>query len=135
VEELKSESESPGIDGPLVDYAAKGTRVETAGVEKVDGHDAYKLKLTLKDGTVQHIWIDAKSFLDVKMEGMPRRMDGKMRTVWITQRDFRPVQGLMIPFEMETTVDGYQDKHKMIVEKAVVNPPLADNRFTKPGGA
>jgi hypothetical protein len=135
VEELKSESESPGIDGPLVDYAAKGTKVELAGVEPVEGHGTYKLKLTLKDGTVQHIWIDTKSFLDVKMEGTPRRMDGRMRTVWIMQRDFRSVQGLMIPFERETSVDGYRETHKMIIEKATVNPALADARFTKPGGA
>jgi hypothetical protein len=135
VEERKSESESPGIDGPLVDYAAKGTKVELAGVEPVEGHGTYKLKLTLKDGTVQHIWIDTKSFLDVKMEGTPRRMDGRMRTVWIMQRDFRSVQGLMIPFERETSVDGYRETHKMIIEKATVNPALADARFTKPGGA
>jgi hypothetical protein len=135
VEERKSESESPAIDGPLVDYAAKGTKVELAGVEPVEGHDAYKLKLTLKDGRVQHIWIDAKSFLDVKVEGTPRRMDGRMRTVWIMQRDFRSVQGLMIPFERETSVDGYRETHKMIIEKATVNPALADARFTKPGGA
>lgn len=134
-EELKSESEWPGIDGPLVDYAAKGTKVELAGVEPVEGHDAYKLKLTLKDGTIQHIWIDANSFLDVKVEGMPRRMDGKMRTVWVYQRDFRSVQGLMIPFELETAVDGYRDTHKMVIEKAAANPALADARFMKPGGA
>ncbi|HME37758.1 MAG TPA: hypothetical protein VKG63_02255 [Steroidobacteraceae bacterium] len=134
-QELKSESEWQGIDGPLVDYAAKGTKIELAGVESVAGQDAYKLKLTYKDGTVRHIWIDAKSFLDVKMEGAPRRMDGKMHTVWIYQRDFRPVQGVTVPFELETAVEGYHDSHKMLIEKAAVNPTLADARFTKPGGA
>ena len=133
-EELESESRWPGIDGPLVDYAAKGTKVELAGTEPVEGHDAYKLTLTLKDGTVQHIWIDAKSFLDVKVEGTPRRMDGRMRTVWIYQRDFRPVQGLMLPFVLETAVDGSHETHKMLIEKAAVNPTVAATRFTKPGG-
>ena len=46
---------------------------------------------------MQHIWIDAQSFLDVKVEGTPRRMDGKMRTVWIYQRDFRSEQGIIVP--------------------------------------
>jgi hypothetical protein len=131
-EELKSEASLPGIDGFLVDYASKGSKVELTGVEPVDGRDAYKLKLTLKDGTVRHIWIDSKSFLDVKLEGTPRRMDGRMHTVWIYQRDFRPVQGLMVPFELETAVDGYRETHKMIIEKAAVNPNLSDARFTKP---
>jgi hypothetical protein len=133
-DETKSESKWPGIDGPLVDYAAKGTKVELAGMEPVEGHDAYKLKLTLKDGTTQHIWIDAKSFLDVKMEGSPRRMDGRMRTVWIYQRDFKTVQGVMIPFELETAVDGYRETHKIVIEKAAVNSTLSDTLFAKPSG-
>jgi hypothetical protein len=81
---------------------------------------------------VQHVWIDAKTFLDVKVEGTPRRMNGKMRTVWVTQRDFRSVQGLRVPFVLETAVDGYADTHKMIVDKVALNPKLDDARFMKP---
>jgi outer membrane lipoprotein-sorting protein len=132
-EQTKASAGMWDMDGPLIDSAAKGTKVALEGVEKVDGNDAYKLKLTLKNGTVQHVWIDQKSFLDVKVEGTPRRMDGKMRTVWVTQRDFRTVQGVMVPFELETVVDGYPDKHKMQLEKVAVNPQLQDSLFTKPG--
>jgi len=132
-EEAKSEAGKGDLDGPLVDYAAKGTKVELEGMEPVEGHDAYKLKLTAKSGNVQHVWIDAQSFLDVKVEGVPHRMDGRMRNVWIYQRDFRPVQGLMIPFVQETAVEGYQETHKMIIEKVAVNPKLDDALFAKPG--
>jgi hypothetical protein len=132
VEEAKSEAGKQQLDGPLVDYAAKGTKVELEKVEPVEGHDAYKLKLTTKDGKVQHIWIDTQSFLDVKVEGIPRRMDGRMRDVWIYQRDFRSVQGLMIPFVLETAVDGYRDTHKMVIEKVALNPKLEDVLFAKP---
>jgi hypothetical protein len=134
-EELKMQAQSPGMDAPLIDYAARGTKVELAGAEPVEGHDAYKLKLTLKDGTVQHVWVDAQSFLDVKVEGTPRRMDGELHSVWVYQRDFRPVHGLMLPFVLETAVDGYRNSHKMVIEKAEVNPKLADARFAKPGKA
>jgi outer membrane lipoprotein-sorting protein len=132
-EQAKASAGMWDMDGPLIDYAAKGTKVALEGVEKVDGNDAYKLKLTLKGGTVKHVWIDQKSFLDVKVEGTPQRMDGKVRTVWVTQRDFRPVQGVMLPFELQTVVDGYPDQHKMQLEKVAVNPQLDDNRFKKPG--
>ena len=131
-EEAKAESEKAELDGPLVDYAAKGTKVELEGVEAVEGRDAYKLKLTTKTGDVQHIWIDTQNFLDVKVEGAPRRMDGRMRTVWIYQRDFRPVQGLMIPFVLVTAVDGYRETHSVVIEKVTVNPKLEDALFTKP---
>jgi hypothetical protein len=131
-EEAKSEAQKPDMDGPLVDYAAKGSKVELEKVEAVEGHDAYKLKVTLKSGNVQHIWIDTQSFLDVKVDGIPRRMDGRMHNVWVYQRDFRLVQGLMVPFVLETAVDGYPDTHKMLIEKVAVNPKLDDARFTKP---
>lgn len=131
-DEAKAESEKADLDGYLVDYAAKGTKVELDGMEKVEGHDAYKLKLTLKSGQVQYVWVDAQSFLDVKVSGTPRRMDGKMRNVAIYQRDFQNVQGLMIPFLLETAVDGYRETHKTVIEKAVVNPKLEDALFAKP---
>ena len=131
-EQAESQQDKWALDGPLVNYAAKGTKVALAGVERVEGRDAYKLKLTHKGGELQHVWIDAKTFLDVKVEGTPRRMDGKMRTVWVTQRDFRKVQGVMVPFELETAVDGYTDTHKMILDKVALNPKLDDSRFVKP---
>jgi hypothetical protein len=86
----------------------------------------------LKSGDVQHIWIDAQSFLDVKIEGIPRRMDNKMRNVWIYQRDFRPVQGLVVPFSYETAIDGSPRTHTMSVDTVAVNRALDEQRFSKP---
>ncbi len=117
---------------PLVDAAAHGTIVALESMEKVEGRDAYKLKLTTTEGETRHVWVDATTFLDVRVEGTPRRMDDKMRTVWITQRDFRPVQGVLVPFLLETSVDGYPDRHRVVVEKVAVNPALDDARFSRP---
>jgi hypothetical protein len=77
------------------------------------------------------VWIDAQSFLDVKVEGVPRRMDGKMHKVFIYQSDFRPVKGLVVPFQYVTTVEGYPGSHGMAAESVSVNQPLDDARFTK----
>src|SRR5437879_5134113 len=130
-EEAKAEAAKADLEGPLLDYAAKGTQVALEGMEPVEGHNAYKLKLTMKSGQVQHIWIDAQSFLDVKVEGAPRRLDGKMRNVWIYQRDFRSVQGLTVPYVYDTAIDGNPHSHKMLIESVAVNPALDDARFTK----
>lgn len=131
-DELKSEEEQVGLDGYLIDYAANGSKVDLEGVEKVEGNDAYKLKVTLKTGQVEHVWVDAQSFLDVKVTGPQRRMDGKMRDVVVYQRDFRTVQGVKVPFLLETAVDGYRDTHKNVLESVVVNPNLDDSLFAKP---
>jgi hypothetical protein len=131
-EQARSQQGHWELGGPLIDQAAQGGKVELVSVEPVEGHDAYKLKLTRKGGETRHVWIDTKSFLDVKVEGVPRRLDGTMRTVWVTQRDFRPVQGLMVPFVLETAVDGNTGTHKMVIEKLALNPRLDDARFAKP---
>jgi len=131
-EELKSASMESELDGPLVDYAAKGTKVELAGVEKVEGHDAYKLKLTMNGGQVRHLWVDAQTFLEVKIEGQPRRMDDKMRPVEIYYRDYKSVNGLMVPYVLETTVQGAKQSHKLTIESVAVNPKLEDSLFAAP---
>jgi outer membrane lipoprotein-sorting protein len=131
-DEMKTENERGDLDGPLINYAAKGTKVELDGTEQVEGQPAYRLKVTLKNGAVKHVWIDGKTFLDVKMDGFPKRMDGKTHSVAVYQRDFRSVQGVMIPFVMETAVEGYTETHKLQIEKAAINPPLDDALFSKP---
>jgi hypothetical protein len=131
-EELKIASAAADLDGPLIDYAAKGTAVALDGREAVDGQDAYKLTLTFKDKRTQHIWIDAKTFLEVKMEGEPRRLDGKFHPVWVYLRDYKSNSGLMMPTVYETSVQGVKSTEKISIDKIVVNPKLADARFDKP---
>jgi hypothetical protein len=131
-DEAKWEASKGDLEGPLMDYAAKGTQIALEGTELVDGRKTYKLKLTRKNGDVQHVWIDTQSFLDVKLEGIPRRMDGKMRSVLVYQREFRSVKGLMVPHQYVSTVEGYTGTHKMVVESVSVNAPLDDARFAKP---
>jgi len=131
-DEMKTESERGDLDGLLIDAVAKGTRVELDGTEMIEGQAAYRLKVTPRKGGVKRVWIDGKSFLDVKVEGADTRMDGKMRPVYIYQRDFRSVQGVMIPFVMETAVEGYTETHKLLIEKATINPKLTDALFAKP---
>lgn len=130
--ELDAASTQSDIDGALVDYAAKGTKIEVEGTEAIVGHDAYRLKLTLKNQHVVHVWIDAQSFLDVKVEGVPRRLDGKVHPVDIFLRDYRTVNGLQIPYVIETVVQGVRRTEKIQIEKVVVNPRLAESRFARP---
>ena len=142
-EELKIASMQADLDGPLVDYAAKGSKVEFVAIDKVENRDTYKLKLTTKDGSALHVWIDASTFLEAKMEGQPRRLDGTDHPVEVYFRDFRPVSGLRIPFVVETkvlpvarTVEGFRDPpvppESMVLDSVVVNPKLDEALFTKP---
>ena len=142
-DELKTSSMQPDLDGPLVDYAAKGTRIELEGIEKVDNRDAYNLKLTLKDGRTLHVWVDTQTFLEAKIEGQPRRLDGIAHPVEVYYRDYRAVSGLQIPFVLETKVlpaakaptlvrETPIPTEKIVIDAVVVNPKLDASLFAKP---
>jgi len=142
-EEMKMASAQSDLDGPLVDYAAKGTTIDLDGIEKVDGRDNYKLKLTLKGGQETRVWVDAATFLETKIQGQPRRLDGTYHPVEVYYRDYRSVSGLQIPFVLETrvlpvdkTTTGFKDPifppEKLILEKVTVNPKFDDSQFSKP---
>ena len=142
-EETKAAAMQSELDGPLVDYAAKGTRIELAGTEKVEDRDTYKLKLTLKSGDVTHVWVDAQTFLETKIEGQPRRLDGIFHPVEVYYRDYRNVNGLEIPYVLETRVVpvtktgmGLRDMpvppEKTLIEKVVINPNFDAGQFSKP---
>jgi len=131
-EENRIEAGQDDLEGPLFGSAERHTAITVEGVEKVDGRDAYRLRLVARDGSARNVWVDAHSFLDVKVQGTSRRVDGTMRAVYVTQRDFRPVQGILVPFVAETAVDGVTETHTLRVEKVSVNPALGDALFTKP---
>jgi len=141
--ELKISSTQAELDGYLVDYASKGTRVELEGMEKVENRDDYKLKLTLKTGQQMHLWIDAQTYLETKVEGQPRVLDDVKHQVEVYYRDYRAVNGLKIPFTLETRVlpaGGPNDRiiqnpvppEKISIDKVTVNPKLDASLFTKP---
>jgi hypothetical protein len=130
--ELETAADQQDLDGPFIDHEAKGVKVELARIESVEGHDAYKLKLTMKNGDVRHMWVDAQSFLEVKMEGTPRKIDRKIHQVAVYYRDYRRTSGVMIPFVFETVLENVRRSHKITIEKVVINPPLEENAFVKP---
>jgi hypothetical protein len=142
-EEIKAASRQTDLDGPLVDYVAKGTQVELEGIEKVEDRNTYKLKLKTRTGETTHVWIDAQSFLEAKIEGQPRRLDGTDHPVEVYYRDYRPVNGLQIPFILETKVlpvsktalgprDTPVPPEKIVIDKVTINPKLEDSLFAKP---
>src|SRR5215472_6508073 len=142
-EEMKTATAQGELDGLLIDYAAKGTQIESDGTEKVEGRDTYKLKLTLKSGDVTHVWVDAQTFLETKIEGQPKRLDGVYHPVEVCYRDYRDVNGLKIPFVLETrvlpvakTALGLRDTpvppEKTLIEKVVINPKFDAGLFSKP---
>jgi hypothetical protein len=127
-------AEQADIEGPLVDAAAKGNKVELVGREKVEGRDCFKLTVTFKSGGVRYSYIDSVSFLEVKAEG--RRTAGGDEVMLETYyRDYRDVLGLKIPYLVEAGPAKRPERQKIVIDRVEVNVPLADTRFERPSAA
>ena len=130
--ELKSAQAEDDLDGPLIDYAAKGSKISVVGMEAVEGKPAYHLKLTNKAGVTRNIWVDANTFLEVKIDGEPRVLDGRPHPVEVYYREYQPEQGLMVPHLVETEVQGVKVNHKMHIAQVAVNARYDAAVFQKP---
>jgi hypothetical protein len=123
------------LDGPLVDAAAKGNRVEYLGTEDVDGTDAHKLKVTRPSGDVEYLYLDPDYFLEIRRVSQHRVRGALVET----ETDFgayEKVSGVYLPFSVETGAKGSAEKgQKTTVTKAVANVPVDDAIFRFPGGA
>jgi outer membrane lipoprotein-sorting protein len=130
-DESKEMEEMADVDGPLVDYKSKGNQVELVGKEKVEGTDAYKLKVTMKNGDVKTIYIDADSFLAIK-EDTKRTVRGTDKDVESSIGDYKEVGGIIFPFAIESGVKGSADKEKVTITKIELNVPVDDSIFKMP---
>ena len=133
-DDLKEAQEQADIDGPLIDYKAKGNKVELVGREKVEGSDAYKLKVTLKNGDVHYFYLDADTFLEIKEESK-RMIRGTEVEGETTFGDYKEEGGVMMPHSFESGPKGSTQKQHITIEKVEINPPIEDARFKLPAAA
>ena len=128
VKEMENEAD---IDGPLVDYKAKGHQVELLGKEKVEGSDTWKLKVTRKNGDVEHIFLDAEAFLPIRSESR-RTVRGSEVEIESTIGDYKEVGGLLFPHSIQSGAKGGHGRQTITIEKIEVNPAIDDSRFKMP---
>jgi outer membrane lipoprotein-sorting protein len=131
--DISAASAADDLDGPLVDYQQKGYRVSLVGTAVVKGHPTYELKLTSKAGQSRNVWLDGQSFMILKIDGAPRKLDLRQHPVSIYYSDYRPEKGLQFAHEQETVVE--QSKAaptKRSLKTIRVNEGIDDSAFAKP---
>ena len=133
-EDSKQEREEADFDGPLVDYKTKGHTVELTGKEPVEGAEAYKLKVTKKNGDTEYYYLDAETYLLVKNEGKSKRRGTEVEVEGLWS-DYKDVDGYMMPFTLEQGLKGTPQKQRMVFSKIELNVPLEESRFAMPAVA
>jgi hypothetical protein len=128
---MHSVEEQADMDGPLIDYKAKGHTVELLGKEKAEGTECYKLKVTLKNGDVRTFFFDAESYLEIKVERrtMVRGTEQLGDTI---VGDWKEVGGILMAHSVDSGQPGGPMRQKMTIDKIELDVPVDDARFTMP---
>lgn len=130
-DDVKDALNEADFDGPLVDAKAKGNVIELTGTEKVEGRDAYILKVTHKDGQISSYSFDTKTFLLSKWSGA-ETVNGEAVTRETLFHDYRDVGGLKFAFELVSNNPKVDVTQRIIVEKIELDPQIDDSHFAKP---
>jgi outer membrane lipoprotein-sorting protein len=122
-DDAKGLIEESDIAGPLVDYKAKGSTIEYLGTEDIDGTDAHKLRVTLKNGDTKYVFLDPDQFLEIRVVSH-RMVRGQEEVSTTDLGEYEKVDGIYFPFESGRTQ----------IEKVELNQPIDPKIFAFPGG-
>ena len=131
-DDVKALIEDSEIDGPLVDWKAKGSTVEYLGTEDVDGTAAHKLKVVRKNGDVSFVYLDPDHFLEIRVV-TGRMRHGAYEEVETDLGDYEKAGGVFVPTSIEAGPKGASDKQRIIIDKLEANVPVDDAIFHFPG--
>ena len=121
VEMIKDQAD---IDGPLMDYKAKGSTVDLVGVEDVGGRKAFHLRITRKGLPPTELFIDSQNYLDVKaVTSVPGT-----GTMELAFSDYRSVDGMMVPFSVKSSAAGMTIS-ELKLDSVAFNVPLPADAF------
>ena len=129
-ERLKSMQGQLDIVGPMIDYAAKGNKVELQGKESIDGKDCYKVKVTQSNGKESTYYIDVTTNLVNQVKTMAPGQNGKMQEVITNLSDYKSFDGVMFPQTIANPGAGVM-AGSTTFDKIDINPPV-DEKLYKP---
>lgn len=132
-DDAKSLEEEADFEGGLIDYKAKGAKVESLGDIDVDGAPTHALRVTLKNGDQQTYYLDPDALLTVRI--VTRQLVRGAEV--LTQTDFgdyEKVDGVYFPFEVASGPKGETLQQKITYAKGEANLPVEAATFARPAG-
>jgi hypothetical protein len=111
--------------GPLVNYKEKGNTIELLGKEKVEKEEAFRLKITTKDGQIIEEFISTNTYMLVKLKATTDGQEGE-----ISFSDYKEVDGIKFANTMDMT--SQMGALSFITNKVSVNGKVDETIFKKP---
>jgi hypothetical protein len=119
------------FDGPLVDYVEKGNKIEYLGHDLVDGDDALRLRVTLKNGDIIYYYLDPDTYLEIRKE-IRQFVRGSVRERVVDVGSYKPVNGVMYPFSISEGTRSNPGAQTTTIATIEVNVPVPDSDFALP---
>ncbi len=131
-DDLRALKDEADFYGHLVDYREKGNTIEYLGHDTVDGDDAYRLKVTLKNGDIIYYYLDPETFLEIRTE-TTEFIHGSARESYSEMGSFKLVDGVYFPFTLEAgNPRSPGEVSKITLDKIEANIALDPNEFKMP---
>ncbi len=122
------------VEGPLVDYAAKGSSVRLGEPADVGGRAAHRLVVTLRDGFVREYLVDQETFLVVaERRSAPFHAFGEAVTSETRIGDHRRVAGVLFAHSfVQTEIASGRELSRMQWGRIEANRELPPSWFSPP---
>ncbi|MGA9343245.1 MAG: hypothetical protein WBV61_13045 [Rhodanobacteraceae bacterium] len=135
-DDAKGLADDAAIEGPLVDWQAQGNKLDYLGTEDIDGTNAHKIQVTLKNGDVETVYLDPDYFLEIRTVSTQTVRGTQVESV-SDFGDYEQVDGVYFPFSVssQTKGSGPFGKQQITIEKAEANVPMDDAMFAFPAAA
>lgn len=119
-EDLKMNEDNLDIQGPLIDYKAKGHAAEYIGMDEFEGTDCYKIKLTERSGKIITYFIDPSNYFVIHSVTITNSNGRESEDDSDFSNYKKLPEGVWVPMNLGRTVK---------VKKVEVNIPVDENVF------
>ena len=132
-DEAKSLALAADLDFALVDYRAKGGKVEYLGLEDVDGTPAHKLRVELASGDDVTYFIDPDTWMIIR-DVQKREVRGAEQISETDYGDYEKVLGVWVPMTEASGPAGADDsqKQQVVYDHAQGNGAIDASSFAFP---
>jgi outer membrane lipoprotein-sorting protein len=118
------------FDPLFLTYKERGHTIELVGTETVDGTEAYHLKVTKKNGSIEHYYLNAATALEMRTVSTLER-NGMTAEVTTDLGDYQTVDGMQVAFSMKQSMRGNLVA-QVKLQKVEFNVPIEDDLFRMP---
>jgi outer membrane lipoprotein-sorting protein len=122
--------EEASFDPLFLTYKERGHVVEFVGTESLEGTQAHHLRVTKKNGHVEHHYLNAETGLEMRTVSTVEQ-SGMKAEVTTELGDYQSVDGMQVAFTMKQSMNGNL-MVQVKLQKVEFNVPIEEDFFRMP---